>query len=124
MTARRDEGAALLTMDDVSRRLGKCTRWLRDWLKGRDYGRLVGRSRMFTEGDYLMMVEAFRCRSSSSRQKRAATRFTGLGAHTSESTWTELQALLTKERRGNFSSSGETKLRAVNFARPTLPGGR
>ena len=30
MTARRDEGAALLTMDDVSRRLGKCTRWLRE----------------------------------------------------------------------------------------------
>lgn len=49
---------ALFSMVDVAARLGKSRRWLQDFLKNRPYGRMAGRSRLFTESDYFELLQA------------------------------------------------------------------
>ncbi len=42
----------LYSMADVAKHLGKSVRWLQEFVRHNPCGRMVGRSRKFTEGDF------------------------------------------------------------------------
>jgi transposase-like protein len=53
-----DVSPAVYSMDQVAERLHKSRRWLQDFLRGRDIGRLAGRTKLFTDADILRLIEA------------------------------------------------------------------
>jgi hypothetical protein len=59
---------ALFTLDETAARLRVSRRWLQEFLRGRPYGRMAGRKRLFTEADIAILIEGLPCPSSSSRQ--------------------------------------------------------
>jgi hypothetical protein len=89
--------AALLTLPEVAGRLHKSVRWLQGWLKDHPFGRMAGRTRLFTEGDVAAIIEALPCPSSSSSV--TAPRSGTSAAPSEDSLWTQAQSLLTAGRR-------------------------
>ena len=50
----------------VATRLHKSPRWLQSYLRERPFGRMAGRTRLFTDADILALIESLPCPSSSS----------------------------------------------------------
>lgn len=104
----------LMTMDQLAERLHKSRRWLQYFLRDHPYGRMAGRTRLFTEADIAAIIEALPCPSVSSS---ATAPPTGISAVPSEaSQWTKLQGLLTKGRRKRSRPSGSGKSSAAKSA--------
>jgi hypothetical protein len=62
----RATGMTLYPLPDVAARLHKSPRWLQCYLRERPFGRMAGRTRLFTESDILALIESLPCPSSSS----------------------------------------------------------
>jgi hypothetical protein len=60
----------LYPLPDVATRLHKSPRWLQCYLRERPFGRMAGRTRLFTESDILALIESLPC-----PQARQAPRF-------------------------------------------------
>lgn len=113
----------LLTMAEVAGRLGKSLRWLQQFVSGRPFGRMAGRTRLFTEDDFRALVDAMPrpqeapCRSPSSRRAKAAHRTGGFVAPISDDTWTDLQARLTRRSPGSSSPGSAATSNVVSLPR-------
>jgi len=87
----------LYSMDQVAERLGTSKRWLQGFVSGRPFGRMAGRSRVFTESDIAQIIEALPAPPCSTRS--VLTRKTGVYAgRTSGSASTKLRELLTEKK--------------------------
>jgi hypothetical protein len=98
-------------MDQVAERLHKSRRWLQDFLRGRDIGRLAGRTKLFTDADILRLIEALPCPSSSSR--RASRRTGRSAARISGGTLTEALALASERSPPKCSKGSSGKSNVV-----------
>ena len=97
MTGTDRPAPCLLKIEDVASRLHKSTRWMQDFLRENPFGRMAGRTRLFTEADIAAIIEALPCPSNSSN---ATVPPSGISAVPSEaSMWTRAQKLLTASRR-------------------------
>ncbi len=86
----------LMTIPEVAERLHKSTRWMQDFLRQNPFGRMAGRTRLFTEADIAAIIEALPCPSSSSS---ATAPQTGTCVAPSEaSLWTKAQRLGTTSK--------------------------
>ena len=91
----------LLTLPEVAGRLHKSPRWMQDFLRNNPFGRMAGRTRLFTEADVAALIEALPCPSSS---LSATAPHSGISAAPSEaSLWTRAQKLLTESRRKPYA---------------------
>src|SRR5256885_193927 len=61
----------IYTINDVAERLHVSRRWFQDFLRGKPYGRMLGRKRVFTEADIAALIEELACPSGSSLPARA-----------------------------------------------------
>lgn len=52
---------ALLTLDEAAARLHVSRRWLQGFLRGKPYGKMAGRKRLFTEIDVAAIYEELPC---------------------------------------------------------------
>ena len=98
----------LHTMAEVAERLGTSKRWLQGFLSGRPFGRMAGRSRVFTEGDIAQIIEALPCPSSSSCRAPACRKTGGYVGHNSGSALTKLRERLTKSSPRKSSQKSAT----------------
>src|SRR5712692_7611400 len=105
-----------LTLSEAATELRKSRRWLQTWLAlhpadaaGVPFYAPLGRTKTFSVSDLERIRAAAReeerCRLNSSRPARAKRRTTPSAAHTSESTLTELRALLTKSSPAKSSKA-------------------
>jgi hypothetical protein len=91
----------LLTLPEVAGRLHKSPRWMQDFLRNNPFGRMAGRTRLFTEADVTALIEALPCPSNSSSVTGHPA---GISAAPSEaSLWTRAQRLLTESRRKPYA---------------------
>jgi hypothetical protein len=87
---------AIFTLDESAAQLLVSRRWLQHFLRGRPYGRMAGRKRLFTESNIAKLIEGLPCPLSLSRPVKV-NRPTGRYAeHTSSTTLIALRARLTK----------------------------
>src|SRR5579885_647868 len=107
--------AELFTLDETAARLHVSRRWLQDFLRGRPYGRMAGRKRLFTESDIAALIEELPCPSISSRPGKANRPTGRSGARTSGSALTALRERLTKDSRGESSPKSAMKSNVAPF---------
>ncbi len=91
-----DVAPTLHTTAQVAERLGTSKRWLQGFLSGRPFGRMAGRSRVFTESDIAQIIEALpapRCST-----PRVSAKTGGYAGRTSGSASTQLRELLAKKK--------------------------
>jgi hypothetical protein len=87
----------LFTLTEVAERLHKSTRWMQYFLRENPFGRMAGRTRLFTEEDISAIIEAL---PSPSKSPGGMARQTGTCAEPSAaSKWTRLHRLTTKNTR-------------------------
>ena len=104
------EAPRLFTLPEVAERLHKSTRWMQYFLRDNPYGRMAGRTRLFTEEDIAAIIEAL---PSPSRSFGGMARPSGTCAAPSEaSLWTRVQKRLaeSKPKRSGRSANGSRKL--------------
>ena len=63
MTGADRHAPCLLRIEDVASRLHKSPRWMQDFLRQNPFGRMAGRTRLFTEADVAAIIEALPCPS-------------------------------------------------------------
>ena len=91
----------LLTLPEVAGRLHKSPRWMQDFLRNNPFGRMAGRTRLFTEADVAAIIEALPCPSSSSN---VTDPLSGISAAQSEaSLWTKAQKLMTGSKQKPYA---------------------
>jgi hypothetical protein len=89
----------LYNMDQVAERLGTSKRWLQGFVSGRPFGRMAGRSRVFTESDIAQIIEALPAPPCSSSRVPLKARVGRSGKQASESaSMIKLRELLTKKK--------------------------
>jgi hypothetical protein len=88
----------LHTVAEVVQRLGTSKRWLQGFLSGRPFGRMAGRSRVFTESDIAQIIEALPAPPCSTRPMCLKRKTGGFAGHTSGSALTKLRELLTEKK--------------------------
>src|ERR1700722_347334 len=112
----------LYPLPDVAARLHKSPRWLQSYLREQPFGRMAGRTRLFTESDILALIESLPCPSSS---LSATAQSPGTSAELSEaSLWTKAQRLLTKpspKRSGRSASGKSSRARSAEIEPSQLP---
>jgi hypothetical protein len=105
----------LFTIDELAARLHKSRRWLQAFLRGRDIGRLAGRTRLFTEGDVARLIQELPCPSSSSRPGKTKARIGQSAARISGGTLIEALALASERLPPRSSRILNGKSRVVDF---------
>ena len=88
----------LHTLAEVADCIRKPSRWLRDYLRKRPFGRRVGRDILFTDADVLSLIGSFELVGDGHQAYAAATRSTKALAHTSDATLREALALALEKR--------------------------
>lgn len=106
---------ALLTLDEAAARLHVSRRWLQGFLRGKPYGKMAGRKRLFTEIDVAAIYEELPCPSTSRRRKPAARPLTGFEGPTSASKLSEALKLATEGRRKPCSTGSRTPSNVALF---------
>ena len=106
---RRSDAPVLLTLDEVAARLHVSRRWLQGFLKGRPFGRMAGRKRLFTEDDFVSIINALPCPSSSSPREPGKAKTTRSGGRISGSALIRLRERLTKSSANTIGRRHRTK---------------
>jgi hypothetical protein len=52
------EAPCLFSLAEVAERLHKSPRWMQEFLRDKPFGRMAGRTRLFTEADIAAIIEA------------------------------------------------------------------
>ena len=87
----------LYTIADVAKHLGKSVRWLQDFVRHNPSGRMVGRSRIFTEGDLAKLIDGLPRDQGSPALVRAKNQKRSVATRRGKTDdWAELQRLLSK----------------------------
>ncbi len=105
-----------LTMDDVAGRLHVSKRWLQGYVSGKPLGRIVGKKRLFTEADVMMIWENMPCPSSST-PARTARQTTAYAASSMELELTKARELLISTRLEKLSKNLKFKSNVEPFVR-------
>lgn len=86
----------LLALPEVAARLHKSTRWMQYFLRDKAFGRMAGRTRLFTEGDVAALIEALPMPSSATAPASSTC-----AAPSEASLWTKAQKLTAAGRKAN-----------------------
>jgi hypothetical protein len=108
-------------MAEVAATLRKSVRWLQIHLRDHPYGRIVGRSRLFTDDDLSALIASFPAETPrkyrpSRGTARAVPQMISSGERTSGSEWTEALRLATSGKRKPSSSGSKTRLNVAHKA--------
>lgn len=120
----------LYTMREVAARLHKSLRWLQTHISAHPCGRMVGRSRLFTEDDFAQLVASFPADGEQPGRRRRAVPVTitfnqraqkkaveeaiwlatgGKSGRSPHADMDELRALVSKGKRQGSQSKGKVK---------------
>ena len=106
------------TLEEAAAHFRVSRRFFQDFLSNHPFYRVMGRRKLFFPDDIRRLTEALKrpCHSSSSRRGKANRPTTPSAERSTESTLTELRALLTSGKRKSSSTKSSEQSSVVNIA--------